>query len=215
MKYAEIGWFILGIVAMILSERRSLTAGPVASLYNGNLLNEKVWIEENGVAVIEVENAVGLTDSRTGWKVTTTPKGYTGSGYCVWTGPADWGPESRPYDTVLLTGRKLSFKVKNTTPGTYFAKVRNFHHKEDGDNDVWVSINKSHWGKTYDHQVEQFTFDERGTWATYELAPGIYDVELAGRSFGFGADRIVLFLSHLPEEKWSHHLLPESRIIVD
>lgn len=174
-------------------------------------LPEKVWLEQDGIVVMEVEHAKAFRTSDAGWQLATAPEGFTGKGYCVWRGPADWGPESRPYDTVLLQDRKLSYKVKIVTPGVYYLKVRNFHHKEDGDNDVWVSVNRSPWGKTYDHQVEQFTFDERGTWAKYELTPGIYSVELAGRSFGFGADRIVLFLSGTPEEKWSNPLLPESQ----
>lgn len=173
---------------------------------------KKVWLEKDGIAVIEVENASSLPDSSQNWKIMRDPKGFTGSGYVVWNGAGDWGPESRPYDTSLLQDRKLTFHVKISTRGTYFLKVRNYHLLQDGDNDTWTSVNNSHWGKTYDHQVASFTFDERGDWAKYPLDTGIVKVELAGRSRGFGADRLVLFLDTIEESVWSDVDMPESEV---
>lgn len=172
--------------------------------------NVRVWIEKGGVAVMEAEHALSFTTGDSGWQLNSENEGYTGTGYCTWKGPSDWGPESRPYDTALLANRKLTYRVQISTPGTYYVKVRNIHAKEDGDNDVWVSVNKSRWGKTYDHQVNQFSFDERGAWAKYELTPGISTVELAGRSHNFSVDRIVLFKESTPEKEWSRQSLPES-----
>jgi hypothetical protein len=168
------------------------------------------WVEKNGVAVIEVENADGFKDNPQGWQFGNSYPGFTGKGYCTWKGKGDWGPESRSYDTTLLADRKLSYLVKITSPGIYYAKVRNHHHFKDGDNDVWVSVNKSRWGKTYDWDIKQFTFDERGTFAKYQLEAGTHLVELAARSGNFSADRIVLFRENVGQAIWSDVNLPES-----
>jgi hypothetical protein len=171
---------------------------------------EKVWVEKNGLAVIEAEHVAHLPPA-SGWKLEKTLTGYMGSGYLVWRGRADWGPESRPYDSIPEPEVRLSYQVQISTPGTYYLKVRNQHQHEDGDNDVWTSVNGSAWGKTYDWQQHEWSLDERGTWAKYVLPPGLHKVELAGRSRGFAVDRLILFLENTPEEKLLSPL-PESKI---
>lgn len=177
--------------------------------YLSNGGTNKVWSERNGYVIIEAENAAGFKSNSGGWQLNAHAKDYTGTGYVTWRGPASWGPETREYDSVSAE-KKLSYRVRINTPGTYYAKVRNRHDREDGDNDVWLSVNKGTWGKTYDHDVNRFSFDERGDWAKYKLDTGVYLVELAGRSPNFSADRIVLYKEGIPVEEWGHKYLPES-----
>lgn len=96
--------------------------------------------------------------------------------------------------------RKLVYFVKINHPGKYYLKVRNYHtgkgsggHAFDGDNDCFISINKSSFGKQYDHNVREFTWCETGIWRSAMLSKGVYEIAMGGRSFDFGADRIALF----------------------
>ena len=171
---------------------------------------ENIWCEKNGIAVIEAENASNFKSEKNGWEIVNDIPGFKGRGICVWRGAADSGPESRSYDTEFLHERKLIYKVSISTPGNYFIKIRNIHRYVDGDNDVWVSADKCNWGKTYDHQINEYTFDERGAWAIYHFKEGIHTIELAGRSAGFGVDRIVLFKSDIDGSLWSSPELEES-----
>lgn len=152
---------------------------------------DKIWIEKDGIIVIEAEFPK-QTLSNEGWTKGDTLRGFFGDGYVVWRGTPDWGPESRPYDSFL--GQSVltyHFRIKN--PGVYNIKIRNYHMKKDGDNDVWTSVDGGEWGKTYDWQTREWTPDERGAWAKRKLEAGDHRVELAGRSKGFCIDRIIIF----------------------
>ncbi len=165
--------------------------------------NSVTWQEENGILRIEAENGEFGSD-KFGWEIGSDFPGHSGSGYVIWRGASNWGPESKPYDSISLMDR-ISYRIKIETPGKYYVKVLNYHLKEDGDNDVWASVDKSDWGKTYDWQVEKWTLDERGEWAKYDLAAGLHDIELAGRSPGFAIDQIVIF-----EESLKSQFIPEA-----
>lgn len=160
---------------------------------------QKLWLEKDGIAVIEAESAPNLPKS-SGWVKGDTLQGYYGSGYMVWRGTGDWGPESRPYDSITQETRILTYHVEIQKAGIYYLKLRNQHQHEDGDNDVWTSVNGSDWGKTYDWQENEWSLDERGIWAKYTLEKGINKVELAGRSQGFSVDRIFLYQIDIPVE---------------
>jgi hypothetical protein len=171
--------------------------------------DNRIWQEEGGIAIMEAEHAL-LRPEGSGWLFENSLEGYMGSGYMVWRGTGDWGPESRPYDSIVSPDRILTYRVQVSTPGTYFLKVRNQHQKEDGDNDVWISVNGSEWGKTYDWQENEWTLDERGTWAKYPLGKGVHTVQMAGRSTGFAVDRLILFLETIPVERLNARQ-PESK----
>ncbi|MGF1637578.1 MAG: hypothetical protein ACFCUU_10945, partial [Cyclobacteriaceae bacterium] len=152
---------------------------------------QKIWKESNGIVIIEAENVMDIpVDSN--WKVESTLSGRQSTGYVTWRGDDTSGPESLPYDS-LSTEFRLSYQIDIETPGTYHIRVLNQHQMEDGDNDVWISLNRGDWGKTYDWQINEWSLDERGDWAKAKLDKGIHVVELGGRSAGFSIDRILVF----------------------
>lgn len=160
------------------------------------------WQEKDDVLIMEAE--AGVFDASTsGWKKETDFKEFHGNGYVVWRGEGDWGPEKRVYDSISNTKHIISYTFQITNPGVYYVKVLNYHLKEDGDNDVWVSVDKGDWEKTYDWQINEWTFDERGEWAKYKFDKGIHQVQMAGRSRGFAVDQIIIF-----EESMKDKFLP-------
>lgn len=148
--------------------------------------------------IIEAESADnGFQNSL--WNPDTVYGGYNHSGYVHFTGDSEYPEESRPYESEDKN-RVLSYEFYVNTPGIYYVKVFNRHFKEDGDNDCWISVNQRDWVKTYDHNQNEWTWDETGDWNSYELDKGVNKVELAGRSFNFMVDRIVVFHeNHAPE----------------
>ena len=151
----------------------------------------KVWMEKDGMVVIEAENLIHPLPE--GWEFKQEHQGYTGKGYIQWTGKGMWGPETYDYQK-MPKDRLVTYYFKVNTPGIYFIKLRNFHLKKDGDDDVWISVGGGIFGKLYDFEENAWTFDERGTWGTYELQAGkVYKVQLAGRSGNFNVDRIHVF----------------------
>ncbi len=161
------------------------------------------WVEVDGIVRIEAEDG-HFGSEQSGWKTESDFPGFSGTGYVIWKGASSSGPESKPYDSVSLSDR-ISFRIKIETPGVYYVKVLNYHLKEDGDNDVWTSVNKNEWGKTYDWQVKKWTLDERGEWAKYDFAAGLHDIEIAGRSPGFAVDQVLIF-----EESHKDQFIPEA-----
>ncbi len=164
----------------------------------------KVWVESNRYVIIEVEN-VDAGYKHTDWELHTKPVGWTGTGYLVWKGSSIWGDD---YENMAYAemddSRKLTYHIQITNPGVYYLKVHNYHvgkgsgdHFFDGDNDCFISINKSDFGKQYDHNVLEFTWCETGNWRKATFEAGVYEVSIAGRSFDFGADRIALFHTDL------------------
>ena len=170
-------------------------------------IQQKVWLEKNKFVVIEVENADGGY-THTDWVLSTKPEGWTGTGYLIWKGDAiqGEGTEVLAYDDTE-DSRKLTYHIQITNPGAYYIKVRNYHvgkgsgdHFFDGDNDCFISVNKSDFRKQYDHNVREFTWCESGNFSNVTLEAGVYEVAIGGRSFDFGADRIVLFHKDLAPE---------------
>ena len=153
----------------------------------------KRWVEKDGIIIIEAEN---ITDSLPeGWIVQQAHQGYQGRGYLQWAGEGMWGPETYAYHE-MPQDRMVTYYFKINTPGIYFVKLRNYHLKKDGDNDVWISVGEGNFGKLYDFETNAWTFDERGTWGSYQLEAGkVYKVQLAGRSSNFNVDRIHIFHS--------------------
>lgn len=167
--------------------------------------SQKTWVEENGFVIIEAEEVCSSCLNDDGWTLETEPKGYSGSGYIKWMGSSLVGHDKEVIEySDMPLDRKIIYKVSISKPGRYFWRLRNIHTQEDGDNDAFVSVNKGAFGKTYDWNENEFTWDETGNWATAVLGPGIINFEIAGRSNGFGIDRIAIFHEDLalPIEQW-------------
>lgn len=171
----------------------------------------KVWTEQDGMVIIEAENyQPEIQENEVLFRLMKSPEGFSGKGYLVWEGKGHW-KDRLPYDS-LPPFRSIKYFVKINSPGTWFAKVRNYHLEEDGDNDIYISINQGNWNKVYDHQAKEWTWDENGKWEDSHpqyLKPGIYKLEIAGRSVGFGIDRITLFEEkYYPATQENHQLQP-------
>jgi hypothetical protein len=87
---------------------------------------------------VETESAT-LTDS---WKLRTDIAGYSGTGYIVWEGPAQFWKNAA---TIGILG-KLTYKVNITKPGVYQFNWKSYIAKVDASNpnsehnDSWLRI---------------------------------------------------------------------------
>lgn len=178
-----------------------------------------VFVERDGYVVAEAESAVvsarwelrndpaqpggcekSLKDAR--------PEAPTGKGYLRWNGPilscaAQGKPEIKEdlgeKHGDLTQGCQgdprdwLVVKLWVSRPGTYQVDLRSYHLREDGDNDAWIG----HVGQkgTINRQTNCRT--RTYSWGNYtrpvKLARGLNAVYVAGRSHGFGVDRIAIF----------------------
>ncbi len=166
---------------------------------------QKIWTEENGFVIIEAEEVCEKCLRDDCWKLTAEPKGYSGSGYIVWKGSDLTGHDKEVVEyNDMPEDRKIVYQVKINKAGRYYWRLRNIHSLEDGDNDAFVSVNKGAFSKTYDWDENEFTWDETGKWASRVLESGIINFEIAGRSHGFGIDRISIFHEDLalPTDQW-------------
>ncbi|MBD3240369.1 MAG: hypothetical protein GF331_07275 [Chitinivibrionales bacterium] len=145
-------------------------------------------------------------DHSSRWKRKTTYSGYTGSGYLRWEGPNQQcralnSPEDDNHNDITggCQGDPadwLRIPVYITRSGTYTVDLRNIHDGYDLGNDVWIHrvdlpppiI------RAYDHNVKSFNWLTSGpqfrSWGILE--PGLYVFYVAGRSVGFGIDRVTV-----------------------
>ena len=166
----------------------------------GQALAEKIWLEKDGYAVIEIESVDQDVDL-TVWEFKTEPEGFSGSGYLV---AKDWGnmyKDQLVYNTPIEMGNELTYKIWVENPGEYTVHLWNIHQQEDGDNDVWFAFNNARRWKVWDHHVNEFTWTEFDA-KTWELDRGINTVHLIRRSKGFGIDRLVLHKVNLDSTVW-------------
>lgn len=96
----------------------------------------------------------------------------------------------------------LIIPVEIKEPGRYRMNLRNHHMHKDGDNDIWVHI--VGWPppirRVGDHAVDSFQWLTWGTdWVYWDIEkPGVYRFYVAGRSQGFGVDRIAIYNEKAP-----------------
>lgn len=154
----------------------------------------KVFQEENGLLVIEVESAPPNGD----WNVETTFPGYTGASYYRWEGPNLFStPGVDP----------LTYEINIQNPGHFEFHIHNRHEdpNPDQDNDCWVRVDNSPWTKCYSNMGastvgvwnwESVFEDASGHYqAYYNLSAGQHTLQISGRSNGYAADRIIMFRS--------------------
>ncbi|TRX60548.1 hypothetical protein FNH22_05725 [Fulvivirga sp. M361] len=101
--------------------------------------SNNIAVEVDGIVIVEAENVV-LTDDH--WKLNTSLPEYSGEGYIVWEGPAQFW---KGIENIGKTG-KLTYKVKISTTGTYQFVWRSYIAKKDPEkpgtehNDSWLRI---------------------------------------------------------------------------
>lgn len=176
----------------------------------------RIWVPStNGIIVIEPENAQGLVSSASAWEIRENYEGVEGA--ITWRGPGNTkgGSNIVPYDTDHPTDAILRFPVLVDNNRWWRLRVYNRHLKEDGDNDVWVSLDGLDWAKFHDHNESTWTWDESnfGTYNTLTMSRGrVQYVEIAGRSVGFTIDRLVLHQSRAEDSEWQDLTLEETTV---
>ena len=173
---------------------------------------ERIWIERGGVAVIEAESVDADIDLSK-WAFASEFPGFSGSGYLIWRGRGNMYKDPLVYDAPAAAGEVLRYPVWINQPGNYAIHLRNIHSQEDGDNDVWVRVNRSDYYKIWDHDTGRFTWTEFN-WKQWRLGKGLNEIVLRGRSRGFGIDRLVLHLVELPKSSWQDPARPESGVLI-
>ena len=174
-------------------------------------LPEQIFREIDGILICEGEDI----DHHSYWKMTNEPEGFSGSGFLVWQGPdrtkSIEGVAER-YDSLgVRTGPReewLIIRAYITNPGKYKLNVRNYLLNENSGNDVWVSmlgyrpdpIKKEVIKSIGDKQQgwAGFTWLGRGEVVELELQAGLNDIVIAGKSVGFGVDRIAIYKANDP-----------------
>ena len=153
---------------------------------------------ECGYLLFEAEN---LPHSER-WKMEQPEKiRYLGTGYLKYIGPVTGSGHDQEVDREgKLQGDPkdwLIIPVEITVPGRYRIDLRNHHLHKDGDNDIWVHIVDYPLPirRVGDHAVDSFQWLTWGPeWTYFDLdKPGIYKFYIAGRSHGFGVDRIAIY----------------------
>lgn len=160
--------------------------------------DSKVYVEDNGLVVIEMESALPVAN----WEIRQDKTDYTGTGYGFYSGPNSYGGAS---------GAAIRFPILITSPGRYTMHFRCSNagaERHDLNNDLWAQMNDGptyktfqasedwKWGARFDHHPEGKPE------AFYDLEPGLHTLTLRGRSHGFHVDRLVLFL---PARKHAAH----------
>jgi hypothetical protein len=188
-----------------------------------------VFVEENGLVVMEAER-LKLPSV---WSEQNSIQGHMGDGYIIYTGK---GSMQGTNDQVL------TYKFQITKTGIYeFAwHCRNGEGAEKGDkeNDSWLKIvadevSKVIRGKSKDFtQFEKVHLSSLGEWnwlghkprmqgpetpgvrvfATFNK-PGIYEIQISGRSTGHTIDRLTLWHSDVDYGYALATVRPESKIL--
>lgn len=124
-----------------------------------------------------------------------------GRGYLKYVGPTTGSGHGQEIDEdgSLQPAEEhwLKITVLIERPGRYRIDLRNHHLKKDGDNDIWVHIKG--WPppvrRVGDHAVESYQWLTWGPeWTYWDITePGVYTFYVAGRSHGFGVDRIAIY----------------------
>lgn len=191
----------------------TLEALPVISASS----SEKVFIEGNGVVVMEVESV----KVEKPWELKTSIEGFTGKGYYLATKASKKGGDGL-----------LVFFFKITTPGNYEFRWRSKiakgnNNTESNDSFVRVPTGKhitgeyadlSDWTKCYMNQLN--TWSWRAYTKDHDPRPlrryfdaGIHRLEISVRSDGHAIDRIALFnYDTIMFDETRFTEMPESRI---
>ncbi len=173
-----------------------------------------VFLESNGLVVIETESV----PTKASWSLQNTLAGATGNGYYEWkTGDPSGGIDAAGQGI-------LSYPVEITQAGTYRFLFRTAAPHTTEHNDAWgrfpdnpaearksnggsvVDLIQNNWFKVYQNQgKDKWNFDARtvdnNPHEIFALisSPGVYRVELSGRSTQFKVDRLVLFSENVSE----------------
>ena len=201
--------------------------GPVETTNNGvievpgNFKSSEVFLPRqkitinNNYAIIEAEDI----DHSPYWVLKNEPAGFTGKGYLEWNGPdrtvsVEGIGGNDDYWFVRQGAREewLILQIEAADSGIYFIDFRNIHKRKDGDNDAWINKlgYKPYLNGENAKPVKRITDGHKDgsgfTWldwspAQESLVKGMNYLYIAGRSIGFGIDRIVVYKANDSEAK--------------
>ncbi len=174
---------LLSSAIILLTAIQSLTAA------------DPVYVESNGLIVIEAERAFLMGDtSKSGFELRTELNGYSGEGYLFWNAGNRY---SAPGSDILR------YRLFIETPGRYELSMHVSSKgaaKHDLNNDCWLRMDDDKWYKTFQSSTEGWrwggSFDHHAEGmprAYYQLSAGEHVLHLTGRSQGFHIDRIHLY----------------------
>ena len=176
------------------------------------------FVEENGIAVIEAESAPSIAQ---GWTKRSNIGGYTGDSYLEWTGSNHFktpGNGTLTYKIYIGTTGTYRFQWRNRIAvGTNntehndgwlrFPDATDFYGKSGssivyphgtGKNPNPKGAGSDGWLKLYTNQINTWSWDantsDHDAHQVYVefSSPGVYTMEISGRSFGHAIDRVVL-----------------------
>ena len=165
-----------------------------------------VFIESNGLAIMEIESA-DLSDD---WSFRTDIPGYTGSGYYEW----KHGNSNNVIDSP--GGGILTYSVQISKTGTYRFLYRTAAPDPTDHNDSWIrfrdneveartddgdviDLGQDQWFKVYhakgNDEWNHAAHTDEGPHQIYALinTPGVYRLEVSGRSTLFKMDRLSIY----------------------
>ncbi len=176
---------------------------PAALLAQTPWLPPQIWPLREGFVAIEAEDIAHHAN----WALTHVPAGFTGRGFLEWRGPSHTvtveGHFGNNDHLHIRQGSRqdwLIVRLDVEEAGTYRLDVRNHHLRQDGDNDAWIA--RLHQRGRRDAPIVRIGDSLRDgpgfswlDWGVprFELARGLNELRVGGRSVGFGVDRIVLY----------------------
>ncbi len=180
-----------------------------------------VFQAQNGLVVMEIESVPNIVN----WTPRTSPTGFTGVGFYEYTGPNRFGSPN--------TNETLKYEFEITQPGKYRVQWRSRIVKGNNNtdhNDNWLRVNvpnannfygeragssnftggkQSGFFKIYTNQIGFWSwqtttrdFDPHNIFVEFSQ-PGVYSLEVSGRSDGHAIDRIVLYLANSVSESFA------------
>ncbi|MEM9935523.1 MAG: Ig-like domain-containing protein [Bacteroidota bacterium] len=183
-----------------------------------------MYQEENGLVIIEAEGV----SVKEGWILSQALEGYTGSGYMQWNGVNQSStPGTSPLTYTIEVSTPGTYKVnwrsriaKGNSPTDSndswlrFPNASDFYGKKEGSiiypkgsgktpnpngpgSEGWLkiymnTINNWHWGAATSDGDPHQIYVEFDT-------PGVYTMEISGRSNGHAIDRVALYLASVNE----------------
>ncbi len=196
---------------------------------------DATFVEKGGIIVIEAENA----KLNEGWVERTDAIGYTGRSYIEYTGPNYLGTPGNgllEYKIQINTPGTYRFDFRNKVgrgddtsehndSWVRFPDADDFYGELDGYKAYPNGVGKSPifkgstsegWGKVYLYGTTEWTWrtkvsDHEGLHIYADFNnPGVYTLQISGRSNGHFIDRMVLYHSSVDRETAINDALPES-----
>ena len=117
-----------------------LSASEAAQLQIQSIKNDGVFLEKNGLVVMEAET-ITLNDE---WPIEAIEPDWRGIGYIRYDGPNRWGNPNE--------NKQIAYTFFIEHPGVYRMRMRMQHKtapEDDLENDVWVKLDDGEFVKAF------------------------------------------------------------------